>query len=99
MSSSFLSRNLKYSRRQWDGLIKAWKLQIHSWNAEKDSDVFQGSEPSTSGGFFCSIERSALRGVVSLEKPEKFYHLVFAFLALSCIAILLQSAPMKAFLT
>merc|ERR1719367_1758967 len=35
-------KNLKYSRRQWDGLIKAWKLQIHSWNAEKDSDVFQG---------------------------------------------------------
>jgi len=21
-----------YSRRQWDGLVKAWKLQIHQWN-------------------------------------------------------------------
>jgi len=34
-------KNLKYSRRQWDGLIKAWKLQIHSWNAKGDTDVFQ----------------------------------------------------------
>ena len=34
-------RNVKYSRRQWDGLIKAWKLQIHSWNAKGDTDVFQ----------------------------------------------------------
>lgn len=25
---------VKYSRRQWDGLIKAWKLQIHAWNAK-----------------------------------------------------------------
>lgn len=24
----------QYSRRQWDGLVKAWKLQIHAWNAE-----------------------------------------------------------------
>ena len=23
---------LLQSRRQWDGLIKAWKLQIHQWN-------------------------------------------------------------------
>ena len=36
-----IHRNLKYSRRQWDGLIKAWKLQIHSWNAKGDTDVFQ----------------------------------------------------------
>jgi len=34
-------KNVKYSRRQWDGLIKAWKLQIHSWNAKGDTDVFQ----------------------------------------------------------
>ena len=36
-----IHRNIKYSRRQWDGLIKAWKLQIHSWNAKGDTDVFQ----------------------------------------------------------
>ena len=36
-----IHRNVKYSRRQWDGLIKAWKLQIHSWNAKGDTDVFQ----------------------------------------------------------
>merc|ERR1712203_807160 len=35
-------KNVKYSRRQWDGLIKAWKLQIHNWNAKGDTDVFQG---------------------------------------------------------
>ena len=23
---------LFHSRRQWDGLVKAWKLQIHQWN-------------------------------------------------------------------
>jgi len=29
----------KYSRRQWDGLVKAWKLQVHGWNANtKESD-------------------------------------------------------------
>ena len=22
----------KYSRRQWDGLVKAWKKQVHDWN-------------------------------------------------------------------
>merc|ERR1712018_762367 len=30
-------KTIKYSRRQWDGLIKAWKLQIHSWNQDKHS--------------------------------------------------------------
>ena len=25
-------KNLKYSRRQWDGSIKAWKLRVHDWN-------------------------------------------------------------------
>ena len=25
-------KNVQYSRRQWDGLVKAWKLQIHQWN-------------------------------------------------------------------
>ena len=34
-------RNIKYSRRQWDGLIKAWKLRIHAWNANGESDVFE----------------------------------------------------------
>ena len=38
----FFHRNVKYSRRQWDGLIKAWKLQIHNWNAKEETDVFQG---------------------------------------------------------
>ena len=23
---------LKYSRRQWDGLVRAWKKQVHDWN-------------------------------------------------------------------
>lgn len=27
-------KNIQYSRRQWDGLIKAWKLQVHAWNAD-----------------------------------------------------------------
>ena len=34
---SFSDKSIKYSRRQWDGLIKAWKLQIHSWNQDKHS--------------------------------------------------------------
>jgi len=34
-------KNIKYSRRQWDGLIKAWKLRIHAWNKDGDSDVFE----------------------------------------------------------
>jgi len=34
-------KNVKYSRRQWDGLIKAWKLRIHAWNANGESDVFE----------------------------------------------------------
>ena len=36
------NKYVKYSRRQWDGLIKAWKLQIHNWNAKEDTDVFKG---------------------------------------------------------
>ena len=35
--ASFSDKSIKYSRRQWDGLIKAWKLQIHSWNQDKHS--------------------------------------------------------------
>lgn len=27
-------KHVKYSRRQWDGLIRAWKLQLHAWNAK-----------------------------------------------------------------
>ena len=34
MTNLFFFRYVKYSRRQWDGLIKAWKLQIHVWNAK-----------------------------------------------------------------
>jgi len=34
-------KNVKYSRRQWDGLIKSWKLRIHAWNANGESDVFE----------------------------------------------------------
>lgn len=30
---------MKYSRRQWDGLVKAWKLQIHAWNARNDFSI------------------------------------------------------------
>lgn len=30
-------KTIKYSRRQWDGLIKAWKLQIHAWNSKGDN--------------------------------------------------------------
>ena len=30
------NKNVKYSRRQWDGLIKKWKIQIHSLNPEND---------------------------------------------------------------
>ena len=39
--SKLICRNVKYSRRQWDGLIKAWKLRIHAWNKDGDSDVFE----------------------------------------------------------
>ena len=34
-----ISRYVKYSRRQWDGLVKAWKLQIHAWNARNDFSI------------------------------------------------------------
>ena len=37
-------RYVKYSRRQWDGLIKAWKLQIHAWNAKGDDPNFSIGE-------------------------------------------------------
>lgn len=29
---------VKYSRRQWDGLVKAWKLQIHAWDSGELKD-------------------------------------------------------------
>ena len=32
-------RYVTYSRRQWDGLIKAWKIQIHAWNARNDFSI------------------------------------------------------------
>lgn len=36
----------KYSRRAWDGLIKSWRLGLHSWDPE-EADEEAGSEPES----------------------------------------------------
>ena len=38
---------MKYSRRQWDGLVKAWKLQVHAWNAKNDFSIGEWESVTT----------------------------------------------------
>ena len=45
--SDVFFRYVKYSRRQWDGLIKAWKLQIHAWNARNDFSIGEWESVTT----------------------------------------------------
>ena len=45
------NKNKIYSRRQWEGLIKIWKLDIHAWDA-KEKYLYTGEKTTihSSGG-------------------------------------------------
>ena len=38
---------IRYSRRQWDGLIKHWKIRIHEWDQSNGASKDTNSEVST----------------------------------------------------
>ena len=44
------SKKPVFSRRQWDGLVKAWKIRLHSWenppSRESQSEPVSESETS-----------------------------------------------------
>lgn len=47
----------KFSRRQWDGLVKAWKRRLHSWdNPSRDSQSEPVSENETSFDWSQDVE-------------------------------------------
>ena len=39
-------KHKKYSRRQWDGMIKAWKKSIHKYDQPKGGDAAANSHSS-----------------------------------------------------
>ena len=53
-----------YSRRQWDGLIKNWKLNIHAWEA-KEKYLHTGEKTTVHG----SVGGTVLPAI-SAESPE-----------------------------
>ena len=50
---------MKYSRRQWDGLIKAWKLQIHAWNARNDFSIGEWESVTTGNDVTKEVEEQS----------------------------------------
>ena len=57
-----------YSRRQWDGLIKNWKLHVHAWEA-KEKYLYTGEKTTlhVSGG---GTVLPAVLPAISVESPE-----------------------------
>ena len=80
-------KNVQYSRRQWDGLIKAWKLQVHAWNADgklHDFSVGNWNEDKKASGSSSSRSprKSPSKRYSLHEKYEKISYLIinnFAF--------------------
>ena len=57
--SDVFFRYVKYSRRQWDGLIKAWKLQIHAWNARNDFSIGEWESVTTGNDVTKEVEEQS----------------------------------------
>ena len=61
-----------YSRRQWDGLIKNWKLNIHAWEA-KEKYLHTGEKTTVHGSVGGTVLPAVLPEVlpaISAESPE-----------------------------